>query len=256
MVQDWSSKNKKRRERHVNSLKRGAQHSITAHYQHGGWGKDWEVPGLGHTLPWNEAGIKERRGSRFLWQTVISCIFLFFTYVALQSHSPAMKPVESFVYDAMTREFNFAGCADLYNKYVGNMPSVLPAFSNKISSKQSMISWKVPVQGKIVLPYDPQRRGIVIHTAPSTQVAASADGWVLFAGYKKGLGNTVIIRHADEHETWYGWLNSLDVKENDWVKSGKEIGDVSLTKGQPLLYFAVKKDQQFINPCGVIRFNE
>lgn len=255
MVQDWSLNHKKRKERQINSLKRGKRQTVP-NYDQFGLDKEWGVPYSSSTLPWNSQEYKDKRGNRFLWQAFISCIFLFFTYLVLQSHSPAMKPVENFVYEAMTREFNFAGCADLYNKYVGKTPSILPVFSNKASSQASSMVWRVPVQGKIILPYDSERKGVVIRTAPSAQVASTADGWVLFAGYKQGFGNTVIIRHTNEQETWYGWLNSLDVKEKDWVKGGQELGDVSLTKGQPLLYFALKKDQQFINPAGVIPFND
>lgn len=254
MVQDWSSNHKKRRERQLSFLKREKQRSNTDHLD---WDKGSGTSYSESTLPWNSHEYKNKRGNRFLWQVLISCSFLFFTYLVLQSHSPVMKPAGDFVYEVMTREFNFAGCADIYNRYVGNTPSILPVFSSKISTDQpSDSTWKVPVIGKIVLPYDSQRKGVVIHSAPAAQVAATAEGRVIFAGYKQGLGNTVIIRHANEQETWYGWLGSLDVKEKDWVRSGQELGDVSLTKGQPLLYFALKKKQQFINPAVIVPFNE
>jgi stage IV sporulation protein FA len=64
----------------------------------------------------------------------------------------------------------------------------------------------------------------------------------------------VIIQHANGMETWYGWLQDLNVKEKDWVKGGQLIGQVAQTKGQSLIYFALKKENQFINPASVISF--
>jgi stage IV sporulation protein FA len=122
--------------------------------------------------------------------------------------------------------------------------------SSSTNPKNSI--WIVPVRGVIVLPYDEKRKGIVIRTSTQAEVVAATEGWVTYAGYKDGLGNTIIIQHANGQETWYGWLQSLDVKEKDWVKSGQPIGRVGQTKGQSLVYIALKKDKKFINPSGVI----
>jgi stage IV sporulation protein FA len=77
---------------------------------------------------------------------------------------------------------------------------------------------------------------------------------VTFAGYKKGFGNMIIVRHKGKSETRYGWLDDFKVKEKEWVKNGQVLGNVALTQGQPLLYFAIEKDGKYIDPSGVISF--
>ena len=58
------------------------------------------------------------------------------------------------------------------------------------------------------------------------EICSMNDGTVLFAGYKNGFGNTVLIDHGDNNIFLYANMNSISVSVNDIVKSGTVIGYV------------------------------
>ena len=78
------------------------------------------------------------------------------------------------------------------------------------------------------------------------------------AGVKEGLGKTVVVQHADKTETWYGNLDEIDVKLYEYVEKRQVVGTVSGSTGEDKskgkYYFAIKKDDKFIDPIQVIRF--
>ncbi|MFL6558418.1 MAG: peptidoglycan DD-metalloendopeptidase family protein [Bacillus sp. (in: firmicutes)] len=77
-------------------------------------------------------------------------------------------------------------------------------------------------------------------------------------GVKEGIGNTVIIQHSDKSETWYGNLADVKVKLYEYVDKRSVVGTVSTSAGEDKTkgkyYFAIKKDDNFIDPIQVIRF--
>ncbi len=247
---------KKRREKQVRSIKQ--QMDLSFNHPVRPWARSVPKERFSDPAPWNRYFPEEekfkKRERRLVIQATASAILLLFTFLLFHSDSPQVKPAEEFVTEVMTRDFNFAGLSDWYRQYVGGNPGVLPAFqkNDRLEGQQTLPTWTGPVKGKTILPFDEKRKGIVIRTAARAKVVAAGEGWVTFAGHKEGLGNTVIIRHAGGRETLYGWLQNMDVEEKDWVKSGEKIGEVGETKGQSLIYFALKKDNQFVNPAGVI----
>ena len=56
------------------------------------------------------------------------------------------------------------------------------------------------------------------------EICSMNDGTVLFAGYKNGFGNTVLIDHGDNNIFLYAHMNSISVSANDSVRSGTVIG--------------------------------
>ena len=56
------------------------------------------------------------------------------------------------------------------------------------------------------------------------KICSMNNGTVLFAGYKNGFGNTVLIDHGDNNIFLYANMNSISVSVNDSVKSGTVIG--------------------------------
>lgn len=58
----------------------------------------------------------------------------------------------------------------------------------------------------------------------NAKIYSMNDGTVLFAGYKNGFGNTVLIDHGDNNIFLYANMNSISVSVNDSVRSGTVIG--------------------------------
>lgn len=77
---------------------------------------------------------------------------------------------------------------------------------------------------------NPSRHGAIdFAAAAGTPVYAPNAGRVLYAGYLQLTGNTVCIEHGYGLKTWYYHMNGLNVKTNDMVKQGQQIGIVGST---------------------------
>lgn len=69
--------------------------------------------------------------------------------------------------------------------------------------------------------------GIDISAPRGTPVVATADGFVTFASWERGLGHCVKIRHGRQgYRTIYGHLNEYFVREGQFVSRGEVIGRV------------------------------
>lgn len=66
-------------------------------------------------------------------------------------------------------------------------------------------------------------------TGPTTNIYASGDGTVVFAGYENSYGNYVIIKHANGLFTGYAHNSSLAVANGDVVSQGQKIANMGST---------------------------
>lgn len=66
-------------------------------------------------------------------------------------------------------------------------------------------------------------------TGPTTNIYASGDGTVVFAGYENSYGNYVIIQHANGLFTGYAHNSSLSVSNGDVVVQGQKIANMGST---------------------------
>ena len=74
-------------------------------------------------------------------------------------------------------------------------------------------------------------QGVDFVTAGDKRVRAAAAGEVLFAGWRSGYGNLVILRHNNGYSTRYAHLSGFasGVKRGDRVSQGDVIGFVGAT---------------------------
>lgn len=96
----------------------------------------------------------------------------------------------------------------------------------------------------------------VDYGAPSgTQVRATGDGVVEFAGKQGGYGNIVIVRHQGAYSTAYGHLRGFaaGVKKGSRVSQGETIGFVGQTGWAtgPHLHYEFRIANQPVNPLSV-----
>lgn len=105
-----------------------------------------------------------------------------------------------------------------------------------------------PVNGDIISAYGPkgggQRNdGLNIGAPAGSPVRAAAAGKVVYSGGDvPGFGVTVLIQHDDGWVTVYGHLARADVRMQQQVQAGEQIGQVGTTGGvsQPQLHFEIR----------------
>lgn len=92
--------------------------------------------------------------------------------------------------------------------------------------------------------------GIDIDASYGTPISTVQNGYVVFAGWLGGYGNTVIIQHDEKYSTLYGHMRSYDVSEDQFVKQGFTIGKVGSTGWStgPHLHFEVRINGEPVNP--------
>jgi murein DD-endopeptidase MepM/ murein hydrolase activator NlpD len=96
----------------------------------------------------------------------------------------------------------------------------------------------------------------VDYAAPTgTPVVTVGDGEVVYAGWQKGFGNIVKIRHNSTYQTMYGHLRGFarGIRKGKTVKQGQVIGYVGSTglSTGPHLDFRLTRRGSYINPLSV-----
>ncbi len=115
---------------------------------------------------------------------------------------------------------------------------------------------RAPVSSEFGIRRDPFTRQLRFHkgldlAAPiGTEVRAALGGEVVFAGFKAGYGNTVIIEHPEGLETIYAHLDEVNVKKGEAIDSDSVLGIVghSGRSTGPHLHFEVSRWGEPVDP--------
>ena len=100
--------------------------------------------------------------------------------------------------------------------------------------------------------------GVDYAAPPGTPVHSTADGVVLFVGYKGPNGNMVVLGHRNGYRTYYLHLSRFarGIKRGRRVKQGQVIGYVGATglATGPHLDYRVRKGRRFLDPLKLRTF--
>lgn len=96
--------------------------------------------------------------------------------------------------------------------------------------------------------------GIDIDAPAGTPVVSVAEGYVIYAGWLGGYGNTVMVQHDNQHSTLYAHLRSYIVNEDQKVEQREVIGYVGSTGWStgPHLHFEVRVNNDPVNPMNFL----
>ncbi len=112
------------------------------------------------------------------------------------------------------------------------LPQVVPI--------SSPFGWRIhPLYGNRRL-----HAGIDLAAPAGMAVLAAHSGWVRYAGWQEGYGNTVVLEYADgQYQTLYGHLAEILVAAGAAVRPRQVIGRVGSTGGStgPHLHFELRK---------------
>lgn len=92
--------------------------------------------------------------------------------------------------------------------------------------------------------------GIELQAADGTEIVAVSGGDVIYAGYLRGYGNTVIIHHGLQYYTVTSRMEKILVEKGDKVKISNTIGIVgdTATLFNEGLYFEIRHGRQSLDP--------
>ncbi|MBW2268157.1 MAG: M23 family metallopeptidase [Deltaproteobacteria bacterium] len=117
--------------------------------------------------------------------------------------------------------------------------------------------WLTSRFGTRVSPFTGKRQfhaGIDVAGAAGSDVIATADGKVVYAGKKGPMGNAVILDHGYGLRTHYGHNREVAVKKGERVERGQKIaslGNSGRSTG-PHLHYTVELNGKAVNPLDYI----
>ncbi|UCD56904.1 MAG: M23 family metallopeptidase [Candidatus Hydrogenedentota bacterium] len=164
------------------------------------------------------------------------------------SEPPVQRSVEELLEGSLEIKDSFAEVLDVFERETARLSST-PSI-NPVASQDAWISSgfgyrKDPISG--------QRRfheGSDIVAPRGTPVMAPAEGIVTFAGWREGLGRTIVIEHGYGYTTIYGHNGKLFVKKGDLVKRGDVIANVGSSGRStgPHLHYEIRLNGRLVNP--------
>lgn len=127
-----------------------------------------------------------------------------------------------------------------------NIPAIQPILNKDLTRIASGFGYRI----------DPIYHTRKMHTgmdftAPiGTDIYATGNGTVTFAGWKQGYGNTIIIDHGFGYETLYAHLKNIKVRERQKINRTDIIGTVGNTGKStgPHLHYEVFFKGQHVDP--------
>ena len=129
----------------------------------------------------------------------------------------------------------------LYQKAVNAIPNIAPV-QGKYSISSAFGYRSHPIYKRII-----HHDGIDLACPKGTPVLAPASGIVEQAGWVKGYGNFIKVRHGNGYVTVYGHLSSINVHNGEHVDKETVIGRVGSTgksTGMHLHYEIVKNGKK------------
>lgn len=92
--------------------------------------------------------------------------------------------------------------------------------------------------------------GVDLSAQWRTEVVATADGVVTYAGYKGAYGRMVKVDHGNGLSTVYGHLSRIHAKVGDRICRGERLGLLGSTGRStgPHLHYEVRRDGDAVNP--------
>ncbi len=139
-----------------------------------------------------------------------------------------------------------------------------PHRSAEVTAASAPVSLHLPVEGRISSRFGARRdpiygrvhhhQGLDIAAPRGTPIRAAADGVVVFSGYQRGYGRTVVIEHADGTRTRYAHAEELFIKHGEYVTAQQEIASIG-SSGRatgPHLHFEVVRNGRRIDPEAIL----
>ncbi|MCM3619302.1 M23 family metallopeptidase [Sutcliffiella horikoshii] len=192
----------------------------------------------------------------FLFKILASAILVLVVAIMFQNPSGAFEKPRQLVTNTMEQSFQFAAFSSWYEDKFGKSLALLPLPNNAADPPMNSEDFVIPASGRVFESFEVNGQGVMVETMAHSNVEAMNGGFVSFVGNKDDTGKTVIIQHSDNSYTWYGQLGEVEVKLYDFIETGDVLGKTTVLEdgSKGMFYFAIQKDNEFIDPMQVISF--
>ena len=186
---------------------------------------------------------------------ILILVIIIFSYIGftyqfnINKHKKELNQLKEFQSNVISTMNN--------SKFQQTSDSILiRSISNVINDRISTISFLAPVDGFVTQSINKLKNhnGIDIASEKGNSILASYNGIVIFSGYNRDLGNTLIISHPYNYFTVYSHCDSLFVEERQKVLKGDVIAAVgeSGKTTAPHLHFEIWYNDSIIDPRNII----
>ncbi|MBM7648953.1 stage IV sporulation protein FA [Bacillus ectoiniformans] len=195
-------------------------------------------------------------GQKFFFKCLSAAALVLSMAIIFQQPAPIFKEGSEWFKRSMEKEFQFSKAAEWYESKLGQpLPFAVESWETKKEKELAEPEYALPASGRVTQDFSTNGKGIMVTTGPEPFVKAIKDGTVIFNGQKEGLGQTIIVQHADNSESWYGHLDSSSIKVYDQVTTGSILAKAKANEeSEGEFYLAIKQGEQFVDPNQVIPF--
>ncbi|MBD8500778.1 M23 family metallopeptidase [Paenibacillus arenosi] len=176
--------------------------------------------------------------------------------------TPFLDSTRNYVASAMSENMDFQSIAVWAEATFGGSPAFIPIWKDHTPAAkeaQAKLGFQIPMAGNVVQPFALSLQGIELRAEEGgANVASVAVGRVIRVIEDPQAGSSIVIQHANQYMSYYERLEECYVKKDDWVEAGQEIGrmpNMSSSGTISGLFFALKKEGQFVDPAEVMSFD-
>ncbi|MGY0693185.1 peptidoglycan DD-metalloendopeptidase family protein [Virgibacillus sp. FSP13] len=196
---------------------------------------------------------QNRLVSSIVLKGVLSVIMFFGVAFLYQTDATFLSKPMTWTSNALTKEFPFARVNQWYQETFGSPMALAPKEKQKVSNKQALA---LPVNGKVSESFQANGSGIMISPQDKADVVSLDKGVVIFAGNDRETDKTVVVQHADGSKSTYGYLDSIDVHLYQSVAYNQRIGEFVPNETNKTVFFAIEKDNKYVDPVQVIKVDD
>ncbi|GAA0601529.1 stage IV sporulation protein SpoIVFA [Virgibacillus siamensis] len=199
------------------------------------------------------SGKADKRISAFVVKAMFSVMLFMAVALLFRVEGEWLTEPKEWTSSVLTEEFPFASVNNWYQETFGQPMAVAP---NQQTVESGTLPLAMPVAGSVSESFRENGTGIMIKPGEQTEVSALREGVVIFAGNDTETGKTIIVQHADNSKTTYGYLSEINVHLYEPVDAKQKLGTFKPTSEKKTVYFAIEKNDTFINPVQVIKVDE
>ncbi|MDM5320864.1 M23 family metallopeptidase [Bacillus altitudinis] len=190
----------------------------------------------------------------FVLKCLLSTSLVLIAAISFKGQAGPFQQLKPIISQTFEQDFQFAAANRWFEKTVGNPLAFLTDKKEDQKDVQANQELAVPASGKVQESFTQNGAGVKVETSAEA-IDSMKEGYVVEVKKKSDTGLTVVVQHADNSYSWYGQLKKANVALYDFVDKGEKIGQISLDdQGKGTYYFAIKQNEQFIDPIQVMTF--